>query len=43
MDTLCVEYRRAPLLGEHTHETLTTLLGIDQAAYAKLEVDGVLA
>jgi len=43
MDTLAADYRRAPLLGEHTHETLTHLLGIDEATYAKLEADGVLA
>ena len=43
MDSLAVEYRRAPLLSEHTHETLTKLLGIDEATYASLEADGVLA
>ena len=43
MDSLAVEYRRAPLLGEHTHETLTKLLGIDEATFASLEADGVLA
>jgi len=42
MDSLGVEYRRAPLVGEHTHETLTKLLGIDEATYARLEADGVL-
>ena len=43
MDSLGVEYRRAPLLGEHTHEILTGLLGIDEADYARLEADGVLS
>lgn len=43
MDSLAVEYRPAPLLGEHTRETLTKLLGIDEATYARLEADGVLA
>jgi len=31
------------LLGEHTHEILTGLLGIDEADYARLEADGVLS
>ncbi len=43
MDTLGIDYQRAPLLGEHTREILTTLLGIDEHAYAALEADGVLA
>jgi benzylsuccinate CoA-transferase BbsF subunit len=43
MDSLAIEYRRAPMVGEHTHETLTKLLGIDEATYANLEADGVLA
>jgi len=42
MDSLGVEYRRAPLLGEHTKQTLNELLGIDDAAYSALEADGVL-
>lgn len=43
MDTLGVDYRPAPLLGEHTHETLTKLLGMDEATFKSLEADGVLA
>ena len=43
MDSLGVEYRRAPLLGEHTHDILTGLLGIDEAEYARLETAGVLS
>ncbi|HYC47422.1 MAG TPA: CoA transferase [Burkholderiales bacterium] len=35
-------YRRAPLLGEHTREILTTLAGVSDAEYARLERDGVL-
>ena len=35
-------YRRAPLLGEHTREVLTTLLGVSDAEYARLEQAGVL-
>ena len=42
MDTLGVEYRRAPLLGEHTREVLTELLGIDEANYLRLEAESVL-
>ena len=43
MDSLGVEYRRAPLLGEHTHEILTKLLGVSDAEYAQLEADNVLS
>jgi benzylsuccinate CoA-transferase BbsF subunit len=43
MDTLAIDYRPAPLLGEHTRETLTNLLGIDEATFKSLEADGVLA
>jgi crotonobetainyl-CoA:carnitine CoA-transferase CaiB-like acyl-CoA transferase len=43
MDSLSVQYNRAPLLGEHTHDVLTGLLGIDEAEYRRLEADGVLA
>jgi len=43
MDSLGVEYRRAPLLGEHTHEILTGLLGISEADYNRLEAGGVLS
>ena len=43
MDSLGFDYRRAPLLGEHTHETLTKLIGIDEATYTRLESEGVLA
>lgn len=42
-DNLVVEYRPAPMLGEHTRAILEELLGIDDAAYAKLVSDGVLA
>jgi crotonobetainyl-CoA:carnitine CoA-transferase CaiB-like acyl-CoA transferase len=42
MDTVGVEYCRAPLLGEHTHEVLTKLLGVSDAEYARLETEGVL-
>lgn len=42
MDSLGVEYRSAPLLGEHTHDVLIGLLGISEADYAELEADGVL-
>jgi crotonobetainyl-CoA:carnitine CoA-transferase CaiB-like acyl-CoA transferase len=43
MDSLGVEYRRAPLLGEHTREILTKLLGISEAEYAQLDAEGVLS
>jgi crotonobetainyl-CoA:carnitine CoA-transferase CaiB-like acyl-CoA transferase len=43
MDSLGAGYRRAPLLGEHTHEILTKLLGVTETEYARLEADGVLA
>jgi crotonobetainyl-CoA:carnitine CoA-transferase CaiB-like acyl-CoA transferase len=43
MDSLAVEYRRAPLLGEHTHEVLTGLLGFSETDYARLEAGGVLS
>jgi crotonobetainyl-CoA:carnitine CoA-transferase CaiB-like acyl-CoA transferase len=43
MDSLGVQYRRAPLLGEHTHEVLTGLLGISETDYARLEAGGVLS
>jgi len=42
MDSLGADYRRAPLLGEHTREVLTELLGVSDADYAKFEADGVL-
>lgn len=42
MDTLGVEYRSAPLLGEHTHEILTGLLNMSESEYARLEAGGVL-
>jgi crotonobetainyl-CoA:carnitine CoA-transferase CaiB-like acyl-CoA transferase len=42
MDSAGFAYRRAPLLGEHTHAVLTTLLGVTEAEYAKLDSDGVL-
>jgi crotonobetainyl-CoA:carnitine CoA-transferase CaiB-like acyl-CoA transferase len=43
MDSLGVDYRRAPLLGEHTREILTGLLGLSEAEYAQLDADGVLS
>jgi crotonobetainyl-CoA:carnitine CoA-transferase CaiB-like acyl-CoA transferase len=43
MDTVGVEYCRAPLLGEHTHEVLTKLLGLSDAEYARLGTEGVLS
>ncbi len=35
--------RRAPLLGEHTHEVAREILGLEDAAIDKLVADGVLA
>jgi crotonobetainyl-CoA:carnitine CoA-transferase CaiB-like acyl-CoA transferase len=43
MDSLAVQYRRAPLLGEHTREVLTGLLGVSETDYARLEAGGVLS
>jgi len=43
MDSVGVSYRRAPMLGEHTREILTELLGMDAAEYARLEAEGVLS
>ncbi|MFN7276140.1 MAG: CoA transferase, partial [bacterium] len=43
MDSAGFSYRRAPLLGEHTHEVLTTLLGVDETEYAELQANGVLS
>ncbi len=43
MDSLGVQYHRAPLLGEHTHEVLTTLLDLSENDYARLEASGVLS
>jgi len=43
MDSAGFAYRRAPLLGEHTHAVLTTLLGVDETEYARLDADGVLS
>lgn len=42
MDSLRAEYRRAPLLGEHTHEIITGLLGMSEAEYDHLHEAGVL-
>ena len=41
-DSAAIEYRRAPLLGEHSRELLGTLLGIDDAEYARLGAIGAL-
>jgi crotonobetainyl-CoA:carnitine CoA-transferase CaiB-like acyl-CoA transferase len=43
MDSLGADYRRAPLLGEHTHEVLTKLLGLSQEEYDALEAQNVLS
>jgi benzylsuccinate CoA-transferase BbsF subunit len=43
MDSLAVEYNRAPLLGEHTREILADILGVDDETFDKLSADGVLA
>ena len=42
MDSLRAEYKRAPLLGEHTHEIITGILGMSQAEYDDLHQAGVL-
>ena len=42
MDSVGVAYRRAALIGEHTREVLTGLLGVSEAEYASLEAEGVL-
>ena len=43
MDSLGIEYRRAPLLGEHTREVLTGLLGVSESEFARLDAAGVLS
>ncbi len=43
MDSFGIDYRRAPLLGEHTREILTGLAGVSDAEYDQLDADGVLA
>lgn len=42
-DSIGVSYRRAPLLGEHTRETLTGLIGVSEAEYARLDAEGILS
>jgi crotonobetainyl-CoA:carnitine CoA-transferase CaiB-like acyl-CoA transferase len=42
MDNLRPEYRRAPLLGEHTEEILTGLLGMSGDEFEELRAAGVL-
>lgn len=42
MDGARADYRRAPLLGEHTREVLTGELGLSAAEYDRLHADGVL-
>jgi crotonobetainyl-CoA:carnitine CoA-transferase CaiB-like acyl-CoA transferase len=42
MDSVGVGYRRAALIGEHTREVLTGLLGLDDAEFARLEAEGAL-
>jgi benzylsuccinate CoA-transferase BbsF subunit len=39
---LAPQYRPAPLLGEHTHEVLTGLLGLSEEEYAELDAAEVL-
>ena len=34
--------RPAPLLGQHTHEALTQVLGLSEEDYQSLEEDGAL-
>lgn len=43
MDSLGAQYLPAPLLGAHTRDILTTLLGVSEDEYSQLEADGVLA
>ncbi|MEO3388768.1 CoA transferase [Mesorhizobium sp. CAU 1741] len=42
MDSLQADYRRAPLLGEHTHEIITGLLGMSQGEFDAMNAAGVL-
>jgi len=42
MDGARADYRCAPLLGEHTREVLTHVLGLSEAEYDQLHADGVL-
>ena len=42
-DTGSFQYRRAPLLGEHTREILGRLLDVDDQQFARLEQSGVIA
>jgi formyl-CoA transferase len=37
-----VEYRRAPLLGEHNEELLKELMGYDAAQVENLRAEGVI-
>ena len=41
-DTPPEAHHPAPLLGEHTREVLTELLGVDDAEFESLEREGVL-
>jgi crotonobetainyl-CoA:carnitine CoA-transferase CaiB-like acyl-CoA transferase len=43
MDSAATNYSRAPLLGEHSRDLLTSLLGLDGAQYDRLVADGVLS
>jgi crotonobetainyl-CoA:carnitine CoA-transferase CaiB-like acyl-CoA transferase len=43
MDSAATHYSRAPLLGEHSRDLLTSLLGLDGAQYDRLVADGVLS
>jgi crotonobetainyl-CoA:carnitine CoA-transferase CaiB-like acyl-CoA transferase len=43
MDSARADYGRAPLLGEHTREILTNVLGMSESEYLRLNADGVLA
>lgn len=43
MDSAATNYSRAPLLGEHSRDLLSSLIGLDQAQFDRLEADGVLS
>lgn len=42
-DSSAFDYRRAPLLGEHTRPVLSSLLGMDDDEYARLQAHGVFS
>ena len=41
-DAMAPNYQPAPLLGEHTHEVLTGLLGLSEEEYEELDAAKVL-